>query len=90
MNKNELAACLALKMDITKVKALETVNALVDIIGDSLEDGKDVSLAGFGHFIVRKTKARNGHNPKTGEEIKIKAGRKISFKVAKTLKDRMN
>ncbi len=36
-------------------------------------------LIGFGTFKVDKRKARKGRNPRTGEEIKIKAKRVPKF-----------
>jgi DNA-binding protein HU-beta len=43
-------------------------------------------LPSFGTFIVRKTKARKGLNPRTGEPIKVKAGKTVRFKASPTLK----
>jgi DNA-binding protein HU-beta len=44
------------------------------------------TLPSFGTFIVRKTKARKGLNPRTGESIKVKAGKTVRFKASPTLK----
>jgi DNA-binding protein HU-beta len=44
------------------------------------------TLPSFGTFRVVKTKARPGLNPRTGEKVKIKAGKTIRFKASPTLK----
>ena len=49
--------------------------------------GQKVSLVGFGSFLVRSRKARTGRNPKTGEEIKIKARKVPAFSAGAELKN---
>jgi DNA-binding protein HU-beta len=55
-----------------------------------LTKGDSVTLVGFGTFDVRKRGARTGRNPRTGEEIKIKASLNPAFKAGKALKDAVN
>ena len=86
MNKGELAEAVAKNADISKAKALATVNATFDAIKASLKKGKKVSLIGFGSFDVKKRKARKGRNPQTGQEIKIKARKVPSFSAGAELK----
>jgi len=49
-----------------------------------------ITLVGFGTFSVRHRAARMGRNPRTGEEIQIKASKVPGFKPGKALKDAMN
>ena len=51
-----------------------------------LKQGRRIKLSGLGILMVRKRKARMGRNPATGEAIKIKASKKVAFRVAKDLK----
>ena len=46
-----------------------------------------MAIAGFGTFKVNKRKARTGRNPRTGEELKIKATDVPKFVPGKALKD---
>lgn len=55
------------------------------IVGELQKIGK-FTLPSFGTFTVRKTKARKAVNPRTGEPIKIKAGKKVGFKASPVLK----
>lgn len=90
MNKAELVAAVAAKTGETKKSAEEAVNALVDVITESLTKGDKVQLVGFGSFEVRKRAARKGRNPQTKEEIKIPASKAPVFKAGKALKDLVN
>lgn len=90
MNKSELVAALAEKTGTTKKGAEESLNALVEIITESLVKGDKVQLVGFGSFEVRKRAARKGRNPQTKEEIKIPASKSPVFKAGKALKDVVN
>jgi len=57
---------------------------------DSVADNKRVQFIGFGTFEPRERKARTGRNPKTGEEIQIKASRAPAFSPSKKFKDMVN
>lgn len=90
MNKTELVAAVAEKTGVSKVDAEKTVSAVVDVVTETLKGGDSVSVSGLGKLEVRSRKARDGRNPKTGEAIKIKASKSVSFKAAKALKDAVN
>ena len=87
MNKTEFVERLADTMDMAKTEAAELLEAVTNLIKRELKSGGNVTLTGFGTFEVRKRKARKGRNPKTGEEILIKASKVPVFKAGKVLKD---
>jgi DNA-binding protein HU-beta len=90
MNRKELVDALAAKTDSTKADAERNVGAMIDIISGTLKKGDSLTLVGFGTFEVRKRAARTGRNPKTGEELKIKAAKVPAFKAGATLKALVN
>jgi len=49
-----------------------------------------VELRGFGAFSVRSRPARNGRNPRTGEQVSVKAKHVPFFKSGKELRERLN
>jgi DNA-binding protein HU-beta len=55
-----------------------------------LKKGNEVTLVGFGTFMVGKRAARTGRNPRTGASIKIKAAKVPKFRPGKALKDAVN
>ena len=87
MNKAELIAEVAEKTGLSKKDTEKAVNAALDTITASLENGEKVSLVGFGVFDVKEREARMGRNPKTKEEIPIPASRVPQFKAGKALKE---
>ena len=87
MNKTELVEVVASKAEVTKAESLKVVSAVLDgIIAGLKGDGK-VVLPGFGTFEVRTRTARVGRNPRTGEQIKIKASKVPAFKPGKGMKE---
>lgn len=90
MNKAELIDAMADTADISKAAAGRALDGAIAAITKALKKGDTVTLVGFGTFSVRKRKARIGRNPKTGEEIKIKASKAPGFKPGKALKDAIN
>ena len=87
MNKAELIDAVAVKADLSKAAAGRALDAALEAITKALKKKDTVTLVGFGTFSVRKRSARIGRNPKTGEEIKIRASRVPGFKAGKALKD---
>ncbi|HCF94783.1 MAG: HU family DNA-binding protein [Verrucomicrobiota bacterium] len=75
----------------TKAEAQRAVDAVLTGISRGLTKKGEgvVQLVGFGTFRVVKRAARKGRNPQTGEEIKIKASKSVSFKPGKALKDKL-
>lgn len=90
MNKTELITALAEKAEVTKKDAGEVLNAFLEVVGEELAKGGDISLPGFGTFTVRERAARTGRNPQTGAEMQIKASKAPAFKPGKTLKAAVN
>ncbi len=86
VNKAELIEAVS-KSTCTKAEATEAVNAVFDNITKALKKGDNVTLVGFGTFVVKKRKARIGRNPQTGKEIKIAAKKVPAFKPGKELKE---
>jgi DNA-binding protein HU-beta len=90
MNKSELVDAVASSADLSKAAAARAVDGVVEAITQALREGDQVSIVGFGTFLVRERGARTGRNPKTGEAIEISASKVPSFKAGKALKDAVN
>ena len=91
MNKGDLAAAaVASRANISKAAAGEAVDAVFDSIADSLSNGTEVRILGFGNFAVTHRKASMGRNPQTGQPMQIKASNQAKFKPGKGLKEAVN
>ncbi|ENW79743.1 hypothetical protein F909_02846 [Acinetobacter sp. ANC 3929] len=90
MNKSELISHIATTAGISKTQATAALQAVETGVIDTLANGGQVALTGFGTFSVKERAARTGRNPKTGEVLQIKASKVPSFKAGKGLKDAVN
>lgn len=86
MSKAFIAATIQSSAEITGVAATQAAADLIEAIVKEIKKTGKFTLPSFGTFTVAKTKARKGVNPRTGEPIKIKAGKTVRFKAAPNLK----
>lgn len=90
MNKSELINHIATTAGLTKAQATAALQAVETGVIDTLANGGQVSLVGFGTFSIKDRAARTGRNPKTGEELLIAASKVPTFKAGKALKEAVN
>jgi DNA-binding protein HU-beta len=91
MHKKQLIEATASKLAGKSQKEVkETLEALLNTIGEALQKGEAITLTGFGTFSILETKARTGRNPQTGKPIQIKPKKKVKFKAGADLTDKVN
>jgi nucleoid DNA-binding protein len=88
MNKAQLVGIVQRELgkDISKAAAERALDAVLNAIKKGVQTGGNVQLVGFGTFRVSKRAARMGRNPKTGEQIQIKASKTVRFSAGQGLK----
>ena len=87
MTKAELIDMIAeKKTGLTRKQVELVVNTVLDGIKDALSREDKVEIRGFGSFRIRHRRAKEGRNPKTGEEIPITARRVVTFHASQKLK----
>ena len=84
MTKAEIVAEIAQKTGIEKVAIQATVEEFMTVIKESLSEGENVYLRGFGSFIVKKRAEKTGRNISKNTTIIIPAHNIPAFKPAKT------
>ncbi len=85
MTKSQIADFLANKAGVTKKTAAQMLDDLSSL---AYKEAKNMFVVpGIGKLVLANRKARMGHNPQTGEPIKIPAKRVVKFRVAKAAKD---
>jgi integration host factor subunit alpha len=89
LTKAEMAEHLFEKLGLNKRDAKELVETFFEEVREALESGEQVKLSGFGNFDLRQKNERPGRNPKTGEDIPIKARRVVTFRPGQKLKSRV-
>jgi integration host factor subunit alpha len=89
LTKAQLADLLFEQIGLNKRESKDMVDAFFDLLSDSLVDGSDVKLSGFGNFQIRTKAPRPGRNPRTGEAIPIQARRVVTFHASHKLKEQI-
>ncbi len=87
MIKTDIINQVAKAADITRVKAVIAVEAVLDSMKQSMRLGERIELRGFGVFQVKPRKKGIGRNPRTGKEVRIPPGKTIRFKPGKNLRN---
>jgi DNA-binding protein HU-beta len=82
-----IAAQVAEAHELPLNRAVAMLNDIVSALSKHLVKGDKVRIVGLGIFQVKRREARMGRNPQTGEPVKIKASRKVTFRPAKELKE---
>ncbi|MCL2427918.1 MAG: HU family DNA-binding protein [Alphaproteobacteria bacterium] len=86
MSKAFIAQVIQDSAELSGVAANRAASDLMTAIVKELKRNGRFTLPSFGTFTVRKTKARKGLNPRTGEPVKVRAGKTVRFKASPTLK----
>lgn len=84
---SKIAAEMAEKHEMSKKAMGELLGDFVELVVKNLKKSHKVRITGLGIFQVKKRPARLGRNPLTGEQIKIKASKKLAFRAAKEVKE---
>ena len=74
----------------TKTESAHIIETLFELMKQTLENGEEVLISGFGKFQVREKSERKGRNPQTGEMLTLPPRRVITFKCSGILRERMN
>jgi DNA-binding protein HU-beta len=89
LSKKHIADSIQLATGVSASKANESAGVLLNHIIHTLKTTKQFALPGVGVLKLKETKARDARNPKTGETIKVPAGKTVRFRVSGILKDNL-
>lgn len=90
ITRAEITDALVSQVGLTRQDSSEMLDRTLELVIDELEKGKPVKLSRFGNFVVREKSAREGRNPKTGEQATISARKVVTFRPSPMLKDRVD
>jgi integration host factor subunit alpha len=90
LTKTEIVQEVYKNHNLTKAEASEAVESFLRLSKDTLINGSDLLISGFGKFNVRDKKSRRGRNPQTGEDLTLDARRVVTFKPSGILRNRVN
>ena len=75
---------------LTKKEAIDSIEALLDIMKNTLGGGEDILFSGFGKFCVKDKSQRRGRNPVSGESLILDKRRVVTFKCSSVLRKKIN
>jgi len=91
MTKTDVSNALAVKLEVTKKDAKVILDGVLEVITEGLVNEKEVQLTGFGTFLSREMKGREGRNPRKPDEVvDIEAREQAFFRAGRHLKDAIN
>ena len=90
LTKSQIVDNIQNETGLTKNKATETVETLLEIVKASLAGGENVLVSGFGKFCVKEKNQRKGRNPATGNEMMLDERRVVTFKCSGKLREKIN
>lgn len=77
-------------LDLSRNTSCEIMETFLEIIKETIENGEDIMISGFGKFCVNEKQARKGRNPATDQEMTLSARRVVTFKCSGKLRDLIN
>lgn len=86
VTRAEVTDAIVREVGVTRQDSADLLDRTLELIGAALEQETEVKLSRFGNFVVRSKAAREGRNPKTGEEAMIAARRVVTFRPSPMLK----
>ena len=90
LTKDKLAEGIRDACGFAKQDGQRLVESLLEIVKDTLVNGEDVLISGFGKFCVKDKNGRRGRNPATGEDLTLEPRKVVTFKCSGVLRDKIN
>jgi len=78
------------QVGLSKSQSRIVVEKLLEIIKETLKNGENILISGFGKFEVKEKSARRGRNPQTTEDLQLRARRVVVFKTSGVLRNSIN
>jgi integration host factor subunit alpha len=91
MTKAEIVQAVYTKLGgFSKKESSDLVDLVFETIKETLGRGEKIKISGFGNFVLRDKRQRQGRNPQTGDPIVITERRVLSFRASQLLKQALN
>jgi DNA-binding protein HU-beta/integration host factor subunit beta len=90
VTKKDLVNEISSRTGLPQVETKKIIECFLDSVARTLIEGNNIEIRGFGRFKIRNRNGYNAHNPRTGEPIEVKAGKKPIFEPSKELKKVLN
>ncbi len=89
LTRSGLAEAIYAEVGLSRNESAQLVEAVLERVSLTLEQGESVKISSFGTFLVRQKGRRVGRNPKTGVEVPILPRRVLSFRPSQILRAKL-
>ena len=90
LTKADIVQAVSHKTNHTMAQSANLIEALFEIIKETLESGEDVLISGFGKWAIRAKRERQGRNPQSGEPLMLAPRKVVTFKGSSVLRTKLN
>jgi integration host factor subunit alpha len=90
LTKEKIIDSVYNQVGLSKNKSRMVIEALLEIIKQTLEKGDNLLVSGFGKFVVKRKDARRGRNPQTKKDLKLRARKVVVFRTSGVLRRKIN
>lgn len=90
LNKRDLIEMVAEKAHLSKKDSRDALETAFELMEQALLKGEEVNITNFGVFTPKTRASRDGTHPKKHTRIKIEQSRSITFRLSKSLKEKLN
>lgn len=90
LTKADIVDTIHDEFEYPRKTCVEVVESAIEIIKETLENGEDVLISGFGKFCVNQKKRRKGRNPATGKPMMLPKRKVVTFRCSQVLRDTIN
>jgi integration host factor subunit alpha len=88
--KDHILENLLAKNLFTRTESAQIIEAVFELLKQSLGEGDDVLISGFGKFCVQEKNQRRGRNPQSGEPITLPPRKVVTFECSGKLREKIN
>ncbi len=90
LTKENIIDTVYAETQLPKSRSRDVVEQLLEIMKDTLAQGDDLLISGFGKFMVKSKAARRGRNPQTRADLQLRARKVVVFKTSGVLRKSIN
>jgi len=90
LTKDKIISDIYNNVGLSKGQSRSVVEKLFEICKETLAQGEDLLVSGFGKFVVKQKASRRGRNPQTAADIQLRERRVVIFRTSGVLRKKIN
>ena len=90
LTKENIIDSIYNQVGMSKNQSRRVMESLLELAKNTLAQGEDILVSGFGKFVVKNKAARKGRNPQTREDLRLRARKVVVFRTSGVLRKKIN